>query len=230
MDAKKYLTNEAKRDSWSHAYLLIGKEQNQIKDLVDYIIKSNKIWPEDVIEVSPKEATGKAGEIKIDSVRDALHQIYLTPNGEKKVAIFYHCQKLNQSSGNILLKTLEEPPKNAILILIAESDSVLPTIKSRCRVLNLTGPESSQEDVNNYLSIFNYDFWEASQKLKKVTESGGTRALLEVVESYCRDKLSKEKNLRTVKTIRSIWEIKNNLSSNCNLHLALECLYLNMRK
>jgi DNA polymerase-3 subunit delta' len=54
------------------------------------------------------------------------------------VAIINNAEQLNSSSSNALLKTLEEPSPSTIIILIAGSGKILPTIVSRCQVLNFS--------------------------------------------------------------------------------------------
>jgi DNA polymerase III subunit delta' len=65
------------------------------------------------------------------------HDLSLAPMyGRRKVAIIDDADCLNDESANALLKTLEEPPRNSLIILIArESDLLLPTIRSRCQML-----------------------------------------------------------------------------------------------
>ena len=75
--------------------------------------------------------------IKIDQVRELQKELSYRPfEAPKKACIIDGAEKLNQSSGNALLKTLEEPPGNALMILITpERSAVLPTILSRCQTL-----------------------------------------------------------------------------------------------
>jgi DNA polymerase-3 subunit delta' len=55
---------------------------------------------------------------------------------ERRVAIINDCHRLNAEGANALLKTLEEPPSHALMLLICDSpDSLLPTIRSRCQVI-----------------------------------------------------------------------------------------------
>jgi DNA polymerase-3 subunit delta' len=64
---------------------------------------------------------------------------------ERKVAILEDADFLNEEGANCLLKTLEEPPSGAIVILIGTSEQKqLPTIRSRCQILRL-GPLSNQD-------------------------------------------------------------------------------------
>jgi DNA polymerase-3 subunit delta' len=76
--------------------------------------------------------------IKIDQVRDLQKELSYRPfEAPKKACIIDGAEKLNLSSGNALLKTLEEPPGDALMILIApERSAVLQTILSRCQALS----------------------------------------------------------------------------------------------
>lgn len=78
-------------------------------------------------------------EIRIDQVRDLQHDLALTPvEGRYRVAILRRFEAANPNAANALLKTLEEPPAHVVLVLTAvQADVLLPTIVSRCQVLNL---------------------------------------------------------------------------------------------
>lgn len=84
--------------------------------------------------------------IKIERIRELQRELSLRPyEAPRKACIIDGAEKLNQSSGNALLKTLEEPPGDAILILLSNNaDAVLPTIRSRCQILSFRSiPEES---------------------------------------------------------------------------------------
>lgn len=74
-------------------------------------------------------------EIKIDQVREAQSVLALRPfEGNKKVLLVEGAESMNQASANAFLKTLEEPPGEALIILIScLPQSLLPTIRSRCQ-------------------------------------------------------------------------------------------------
>ena len=76
--------------------------------------------------------------IKIDQVRELQKELSYRPfEAPKKACIIDGAEKLNLSSGNALLKTLEEPPGNALMILVTPARSaVLQTILSRCQTLD----------------------------------------------------------------------------------------------
>ena len=75
--------------------------------------------------------------IKIDQIRELQRELALRPyEAPRKACIIADADRLNLASGNALLKTLEEPPGDALLILItANLGGVLPTIISRCQRL-----------------------------------------------------------------------------------------------
>lgn len=74
-------------------------------------------------------------EIKIDQVRQAQADLSLKPfEGEKKALIVDGAETMNAASSNAFLKTLEEPPGDALIILVASRpQGLLPTIRSRCQ-------------------------------------------------------------------------------------------------
>lgn len=86
-----------------------------------------------------KADAAKSKELKIATVREWQRDIDLRPfEAARRVFILDDAQALNESAANAMLKTLEEPPPYAVLILIAQgSGDLLPTIVSRCRMLRL---------------------------------------------------------------------------------------------
>lgn len=93
----------------------------------------------DIRLVEP-EITGRGKRtLKIDAVRELQHDLNLAAyEARNKVAILTHFDAATQGAANAFLKTLEEPPRNVVLLLTAaEADALLPTITSRCRVMAL---------------------------------------------------------------------------------------------
>ena len=85
---------------------------------------------------------GDEASIKIPAVRERILDVagYRPFEAERRVYIIDPADKLTEQAQDGLLKTLEEPPPAAILILIsARPDSLVPTIQSRCRRLRF-GP------------------------------------------------------------------------------------------
>ena len=114
------------------------------------------------------QAENEGGILKVDQVREMKRTVSLKPYQSKyRVALFLRFQEANDSASNALLKTLEEAPAHAILLLTADNpESLLPTIVSRCEVLRLRplpieqvqgeltnrGVESSQAELIAHIS------------------------------------------------------------------------------
>lgn len=96
-------------------------------------------------------------QIKIDEIRSAINFANSSAiEGKYKFIIIDDAHKMNQFSANALLKTLEEPISNTIIILIAENDkSLLRTILSRC--VKISFAPLSSEDITKILLEKGYD-------------------------------------------------------------------------
>lgn len=85
------------------------------------------------------EPAGARGEIRVDAIRDAFRFLRLTP-GESawRVLIVDGADSMNPNAQNAALKLLEEPPPNVLILLVSHRPSLLlPTVRSRCRMLRL---------------------------------------------------------------------------------------------
>ena len=80
---------------------------------------------------------GETGVIKVDAIRKLQKSLsFRHVEAHVKVGILVGAESMNPSSSNALLKTLEEPTNNTLIILLATgAGAVLPTIASRCQVL-----------------------------------------------------------------------------------------------
>ena len=79
-----------------------------------------------------------AASIGIDAVRDIINSAHLRPyEGRTRVFIITEADLLTRDAANALLKVLEEPPDDVVLILVGNSaDNLLPTVRSRCQTFN----------------------------------------------------------------------------------------------
>jgi DNA polymerase-3 subunit delta' len=84
-------------------------------------------------------------EIRVDQVRELKAELALTAHGGgRKVAIISPAEKLNRAAANALLKTLEEPTRGAVLILVSgEANRLPPTVQSRCTRIRIAPPAES---------------------------------------------------------------------------------------
>ena len=87
---------------------------------------------------SQRKAASRA-QIKIETVREVQRELALRPyQGRRRVVVLTQADALNDAAENALLKTLEEPPAHALLLLTAEeTEYLLPTTVSRCQQVPL---------------------------------------------------------------------------------------------
>jgi len=126
-----------------HSLLIVGGNPTQRRDhalaLVAERIKTaigEVARHPDLLYLNPIIIGPKLG---IDQVRDLIKQLAKTPyQAPAKVALIEEADRATPEAQNALLKTLEEPPRQAVIILTAsQTSSLLPTIVSRCQLIRL---------------------------------------------------------------------------------------------
>lgn len=77
--------------------------------------------------------------VKIDNIRSSIQEVYKRPyEGSRKILIIKNFHTATIEGQNAILKTLEEPPETATILLLAKDTlSILDTIKSRCQTLKM---------------------------------------------------------------------------------------------
>jgi DNA polymerase-3 subunit delta' len=145
-----FLLSSFKADRLSGAYVFVGKEGTGRAKLAKEFAKlvncqDAKDEPCDICESCRKIDSEQhpdihwfrpeKNSITIDQVRELEKYVYLKPyEAEKKFFIICDAQRLEEESSNALLKTLEEPTKNSVIILLVNDlSALLPTISSRCQ-------------------------------------------------------------------------------------------------
>lgn len=84
--------------------------------------------------------TSKSRRILIDEVREFERHLYLKTAGAKKIGFIFEADRMDAEAQNAVLKTLEEPTDDTVIVLITtNSHTLLPTIRSRCQTVNLCG-------------------------------------------------------------------------------------------
>ncbi len=205
---KSILEKQLAAGAFPHAYLFLGPEgvgkKMLAREFAGKILNFDKL---DKLETNPDfiffEARGV--EQEIDRLRELVSRLSLKPAlGGEKVAIIDNAQNLLEKNSNVLLKTIEEPTANTVIILIAGQGALLPTIVSRCQVLrfNLFSKEQlknfahSQGPAAEKRILFDFSFGrigrlkelarnpellksetEAVEKLKKTQEEKRVRSL-----------------------------------------------------
>lgn len=102
----------------------------------------------DYFELQPEE---DSEFIKVLQVRELIAKLDLTTSiSQRKVAYIHPAECMNISAANALLKSLEEPAGDTVLILVSDNSASLPvTIRSRCQAISVNQPDN--ELVTNWL-------------------------------------------------------------------------------
>jgi DNA polymerase III subunit delta' len=139
---QNFLEKSIKKNAVSQAYIFSGPESvgkfSLALEFAQKLTGSNAKINSDIIIMKPdaidKRGITKIEDIKMEKIRDLQHQLSMTSHaGKCKVAIIDDADRMNKSAQNAMLKTLEEPMENVVLILVTDNlDKLLPTIISRC--------------------------------------------------------------------------------------------------
>lgn len=160
---KEYLNSTIENKNISHSFIFVGKPgigkkqfAHQYAEMImclqdgkcdgnsvkcDSCIKFEGNANPDYAEITPDGKT-----LKIKQIRNLQARIVEKPiTSRRKVYVIDDADLMSEESQNCLLKTLEEPPEYAVIILIVSNESrILPTIKSRCVIIKFQ-PLTSKE-------------------------------------------------------------------------------------
>lgn len=210
--AKKYLTNSMRKNKINHAYMFEGIEGIGKKkftgELSKILLNSENVDSSpDYINIYPDGSS-----IKIAQIRKLQTDIIIKPHKDYKIYIINDAEKMTIEAQNALLKTLEEPPGYAIMILITSNkEALLDTIKSRCEIIKFL--PISLLDLKKYLMKNGVDEKRAQllatfsrgsiEKALELSESAEFAIMREDIQSYIQTILDKN--------IIDILEIPNNM-------------------
>ncbi|HCA43887.1 MAG TPA: hypothetical protein DEP28_11620 [Bacteroidetes bacterium] len=141
-----------------------GKDSDDNDTLSDLKPEDYELLNEELVKKSEdiyhKIRLPKANTIRISSIRDIKNSIYLSENSNvKKVYIISDADLMNVYTSNSLLKILEEPPKNSVIILTTSRiNSLLPTIVGRCQKIRFD--DIPLEELKKYIKSKKPDFTE----------------------------------------------------------------------
>lgn len=108
--------------------------------------------------------SAKSKNISVKQIKGLVDKMALPPiQSPTQIFVLADAENMNQTSANALLKTLEEPPDNTVIVLsTARLSHILPTIRSRCQILYLKTPRVSP--VGDW--DLSYPDWEALQGIQ----------------------------------------------------------------
>jgi DNA polymerase III delta prime subunit len=159
---------------FTQSFLIVALNKNMATSYASDLLREKGINPLDINLQTYEKAMG------IEDVRNIQGQILLKPfRGRVKAVILDVYENITPEAQNALLKILEEPPANTIIIITAQKkELILPTIISRCKVIALQ--EKEMELTRNELSKFQDDL--------NILLKGKTGDRLKIAETIAKNK------------------------------------------
>lgn len=213
------------------SFLIVALDKNEAASYTSDLLKENKVNPLDVSHQKYEKAMG------IEDVRSIQKAILLKPfRGKVKAVIIDAYEDITIEAQNALLKILEEPPVNTIIIIsTAKKELLLPTIISRCKVVILQEKEIklTKEDTAKL------------EEILSTLLNGRVGDKLKIAETVARDKensslwlvkmtlfmknklLEEDKNLKYLNFLKQLQKTYKTIkSTNVSQRTSLENLFL----
>lgn len=235
-EVKTYLDSSIKNNTITHSYMFsgisgIGKRLIAAEfarkilchedGLDDCTCKSCTLFRENSSpDFSIIDENGKS--IKIETIRNLIEKVIEKPIfSKRKVYIINDFENMTKEAQNCLLKTLEEPPEYATIILItSDENKILTTIKSRCTIVKFV--QLSSSEIKEYVS----KYLEENVKDEMIEYCGGSIGkaieVLEHSETY--EAISKAFENIQSKSIKSFWDDCKILYDKENIYNLLDFL------
>jgi len=238
------LKNDINNGSINHAYFLECNDEKkaleEARSFASEILgKSIDNNPDCTIFLTEEKT------IKVESIRDLQKDVAIKPlMCQKKVYIIPYAEKLNISAQNCLLKTLEEPPSYAVIILISSSIySVINTIRSRVKRIRIKSEDGIHidSDVKNIIDSIGsksvIDVLKFSEYFEKNKDN--IIEILHEMMKYCDEKITSDKNvlrdggnsdiISVAKYVPIIDLAERRISGNCNFSMAIDEMLLSFK-
>src|SRR6266487_4186954 len=174
-----YLLRAHEQNRLAHAYLISGPRGSgkqllaaEVASLVNGT-KATDVFSSKAREILVAQPQSKSRRIVIAQIRNIEHALQMrASHGRRKVAIISDADRLQPQAANAFLKTLEEPPKDSLLLLLTALPEALPdTIVSRCIAIPLAPDD---EDKNK----------SEEQKLVKLLQEAARQQNLSIQHAY----------------------------------------------
>jgi DNA polymerase-3 subunit delta' len=152
--ALEFLRRAYEQNRLAHAYLITGPPGSG-KELLAAEVASlvngtpaKEVFSSNAQEIFIARPELKSRRISIEQIRELEHALQMrAANSRGKVAIISDADRLGDAAANAFLKTLEEPPKDSLLLLLSALPEALPeTILSRCIAIPLASDGEVQSN------------------------------------------------------------------------------------
>lgn len=215
--------------------IIDSKDKTKSLEHAIKICKDEKIDGFDIDIIEKTDAS-----IGVEDVRNFQKKIFFKPiKSQTKAVVIKDSENLTIEAQNALLKVLEEPPSNTIIILtVTNSDLLLPTILSRGKIIRLKkeGLELSKDEIKKYNDILaslpSFGVGERLKLAESLTKNREeTLFWLEKMILVLRKNLIDDASLTQLLNYLIAFQKTHTILSttNANLRLTLENLFLNLQ-
>ena len=177
---------EKELDGVFHAYLLFSnssreliKQAKKFAGLIAFNDESIDAHPDIKIVESDNLRT-----LGVEDIRTVITQDNLSPiEGRYKVVIFPPLKSLTEEASNALLKTIEEPSKTSVFLILStgnfwshsrddSNNMILSTIKSRCRTIFVDTDKDIKFNYSNddFIDFLDFEIFDEKQSFKKILD------------------------------------------------------------
>ena len=148
---------------------------------------------EDVIMIRRKKSN-----VSVEDIRNMQKRIAIKPFGDRYAVIVAEGDHMDAISQNTLLKTLEEPPGDTVILILCEDvENLLPTIRSRCVVYSLeTGSKEDDSQIREIaenvidLALRGAPYYRMNRITGPIEQDRDKlREFIDIAEEICRDRL-----------------------------------------
>lgn len=215
-----------------NSVLITGSTVNNREDKILQITKLKKL--EETANVMILSSPENKNSIGISKIRESATFLEEKPySGNSKALIILHASEMTTAAQNALLKTLEEPPDYATIVLESKSEKgLLDTVLSRCKRIRIQSSESESPEDESYLKFLSSDTGERLYWSNELSKEDRDVIIdrLEAFIRYCRKQLKDSYSSDYSHNISKLLEIKESIEdTNVNPQNALDYLALELK-
>ncbi len=217
--------------------ILLTTETPGGKEKVEQFLQQHSLLKSDKPTTDINWFNTEGESLKIKTVREIIQQTsYTSYSGQRPIYILLNADNSSIPAQNALLKVVEEPPHGSLIILTAQQPKqLLPTIRSRCVLINLSQPAAeidissdSRKTAEQLIAPLSYS--EAIELAEKYKDRAEAQEMLSEVINYLHQKLTQKPNSRLVQIIQTLLAAHQDISRNLNTRLALEHYFFQIKR
>lgn len=206
--------------------------KSYIKPQKSFLITGG-IEPDEILnslQINPHDFYLLAEDYKIEEIRKLLKWLSFKPFKSKfRIAVIVNADQLTVEASNALLKTLEEPPEHASLILMTLCEQkILPTILSRCQKIRVLAP-SKKDLPQDYIEISELAKMSVKKKFDWISQiTAGEPAQINELLNHYQENFHKKMlaGEDVSKILKRFLRSRDLLMTNTSVKLVLENLFL----